>query len=66
MSALTIPISPHGSYRRCDPLSRAKKTAASGMDAQTKRLQIISENLANIHTTAPDPHSDPYRRRVVR
>jgi flagellar basal-body rod protein FlgC len=48
-----------------DILLRAKRTAASGMDAQTMRLQVISENLANIHTTAPDPESDPYRRRMV-
>jgi flagellar basal-body rod protein FlgC len=46
-------------------LGRAKKIAASGMDVQTDRLQVISENLANYHTTAPDPQSDPYRRRTA-
>ncbi|MDR1267146.1 MAG: flagellar basal body protein [Holosporales bacterium] len=54
---------PH--FHADDALSRAKEAAVSGMDAQTVRLQTISENLANIHTTAADPYSDPYRRRMV-
>jgi flagellar basal-body rod protein FlgC len=64
--SLTIPLSPHGSHSKHDPLSRAKEIAASGLDAQTKRLQTISENLANANVTAADPNSDPYRRMIVR
>ena len=62
----TFPLLPRGSYPKHDLLSRAKEIAASGMDAQIKRLQTISENLANANVTAADPDSDPYRRMIVR
>jgi flagellar basal-body rod protein FlgC len=63
---LTLPLSARGSYPERDLLSRAKGIAASGMDAQIKRLQTISENLANANVTASDPNSDPYRRMIAR
>ncbi|MDR2416761.1 MAG: flagellar basal body protein [Holosporales bacterium] len=62
----TLPLPSRKSYPEHDPLSRAKGIAASGMDAQIKRLQTISENLANANVTAADPNSDPYRRMIVR
>jgi flagellar basal-body rod protein FlgC len=39
--------------------------AASGMRAQTGRMRIISENIANADSTATTPGGDPYRRRIV-
>ena len=39
--------------------------AASGMRAQTGRMRIISENIANADSTAATPGGDPYRRRIV-
>ena len=39
--------------------------AASGMHAQTGRMRIISENIANANSTAPTPGGDPYRRKIV-
>ncbi len=39
--------------------------SASGMDAQTSRLRIIAENLANQDTTGSTPGADPYRRKTV-
>ena len=39
--------------------------AATGMRAQTGRMRIISENIANADSTATTPGGDPYRRRIV-
>jgi flagellar basal-body rod protein FlgC len=39
--------------------------SASGMDAQTSRLRIIAENMANQDTTGSTPGADPYRRKTI-
>lgn len=39
--------------------------SASGMDAQTTRLRVIAENIANQDTTGTSPGADPYRRKTV-
>ncbi len=46
-------------------LDTALGIAASGMDAQTTRLRVIAENLANQDTTGSTPGADPYRRKTV-
>lgn len=46
-------------------ISKALAVSARGMDAQTARLRIIAENLANQDTTGSTPGADPYRRKVV-
>jgi flagellar basal-body rod protein FlgC len=38
--------------------------AATGLRAQSSRMRIISENIANATSTAQTPNGDPYRRRV--
>jgi flagellar basal-body rod protein FlgC len=38
--------------------------AASGLRAQSGRMKVISENLANADSTADRPGADPYRRKV--
>lgn len=38
--------------------------AASGMRAQSKRIRVVSENIANANTTALRPGEDPYRRQI--
>jgi flagellar basal-body rod protein FlgC len=38
--------------------------AASGLRAQTGRMRVIAENIANADSTAQKPGADPYRRRV--
>lgn len=48
-----------------DPLRAATSIAGSGLDAQSLRLRVISENLANAQSTGPTPGSDPYQRKVV-
>lgn len=46
-------------------LTKSMITSASGMDAQTVRLRVIAENLANLDTTGSSPGADPYRRKTV-
>ena len=38
--------------------------AASGLRAQTGRMRVISENIANVDSTSQTPGGDPYRRRI--
>ncbi|MGH7089564.1 MAG: flagellar basal body rod protein FlgC [Stellaceae bacterium] len=39
--------------------------AYSGMTAESARLKVIAENLANADSTAATPGGEPYRRRLV-
>jgi flagellar basal-body rod protein FlgC len=38
--------------------------AASGLRAQAGRMRVISENIANAESTAPNAGADPYRRKI--
>jgi flagellar basal-body rod protein FlgC len=38
--------------------------AASGLKAQSGRMRVIAENIANADSTAGAPGADPYRRKV--
>jgi len=42
----------------------AISAAASGMRAQTVRMRIAAENVANAASTGADPNADPFRRRI--
>jgi flagellar basal-body rod protein FlgC len=46
-------------------LNTALSISASGMAAQTTRLRVIAENIANQETTGSAPGSDPYRRKTI-
>ena len=48
-----------------DPLSSALRIGASGLEAQSKRLRVVTENLANAQSTGKTPGSDPYARKVI-
>lgn len=39
--------------------------SAAGMQAQSQRLRVIAENVANAGSVAAEPGKDPYRRKVV-
>jgi flagellar basal-body rod protein FlgC len=45
--------------------SKSMAVAASGMRAQTERMKIISENIANANSTSAVKGGDPYRRKVA-
>ena len=46
-------------------ISKAIAISASGMDAQTARLRVIAENLANQDSTGSTPAAEPYRRKTI-
>jgi flagellar basal-body rod protein FlgC len=48
-----------------DPLQSIARIAASGMTAQTARLRVISENVANADSTGATPGDDPFRRKTI-
>ena len=48
-----------------DPLLSTMRTAASGLQSQSMRMRIVSENLANIESTGTTPGAEPYRRKLV-
>jgi len=45
-------------------MNAALNVAASGLRAQTARMKVIAENIANANSTAPNPDADPYQRKV--
>jgi len=46
-------------------LSTTVGISASGMDAQSQRLRVIAENIANKDTTGSSPGANPYRRKTI-
>ena len=45
--------------------SKSMAVIASGMRAQSARMKIIAENIANANSTAQTPGGDPYRRKIA-
>lgn len=45
--------------------SKSMAVIASGMRAQSARMKIIAENIANANSTATTPGGDPYRRKIA-
>jgi flagellar basal-body rod protein FlgC len=43
---------------------RSILVAATGLRAQSGRMRVIAENIANANSTAQTPGGEPYRRRV--
>ncbi len=48
-----------------DPLVTSGRLAATGLAAQSARLQVVSENLANAHSTSNRPGDAPYARKIA-
>lgn len=46
-------------------LLQSFKISAAGMRAQSTRLRVISENIANANSLATEPGKQPYRRKVI-
>lgn len=40
------------------------KIAGSGLNAQTARMRVIAENMANADSAGKTPGEDPYRRKI--
>jgi flagellar basal-body rod protein FlgC len=48
-----------------DPVRAAGATAFSGLNAQSIRMKVIAENIANAQSTGKTPGADPYRRKTI-
>lgn len=48
-----------------DPLLSATRLASAGLEAQSLRMRVVSENLANAQSTGETPGADPYARKTV-
>jgi flagellar basal-body rod protein FlgC len=48
-----------------DPLIASQKSAAAGLFAQSARMRVVSENIANASSTGKTPGSDPYQRKTI-
>ena len=48
-----------------DPLTASLRVAAAGLEAQSARMRVVSENLANAQSTGKTPGADPYTRKYV-
>lgn len=48
-----------------DPIKVAMQVASSGLEAQSRRMLVVSENLANATSTGSAPGAAPYTRKTV-
>lgn len=48
-----------------DPLQSILKVGASGLEAQSARMRVLSENIANANSTGNTPGADPYTRKMI-
>ena len=48
-----------------DPLIASAKAASNGLFAQSTRMRVLSENIANSETTGKTPGADPYQRKTI-
>ena len=48
-----------------DPIKASMSIAGSGLEAQSSRLRVVSENIANADSTGRVGGADPYRRRTI-
>lgn len=48
-----------------DALTATLKIASSGLSAQSSRLRVVSQNLANTQSTGNTAGADPYKRKLI-
>ena len=48
-----------------DPLQASLKIASAGLSANSARMRVTSENIANAQSTGSTPGADPYRRKTI-
>jgi flagellar basal-body rod protein FlgC len=48
-----------------DPLEASIKISSSGMQAQSQRLKVVAQNIANSNVTSKTPNENPYRRKII-
>lgn len=48
-----------------DPLAASMKIAGAGLAAQSARLRVVSENMANAQSTGKTAGAEPYARKTI-
>lgn len=48
-----------------DALAATLKIASSGLSAQSSRLRVVSQNLANAQSTGNTAGAEPYKRKLI-
>lgn len=48
-----------------DAIAATMRIAASGLEAQSTRVRMVSENVANANSLGSAPGADPYRRKTI-
>lgn len=48
-----------------DPLALVSRLAGAGLEAQSYRLRVVSENIANAQSTGSTAGADPYQRKTI-
>jgi flagellar basal-body rod protein FlgC len=48
-----------------DPLQISTRLASAGMEAQSLRLRVVAENIANAQSTGTEAGGDPYQRKTI-
>ncbi|UOM34307.1 flagellar basal body rod protein FlgC [Acuticoccus sp. I52.16.1] len=48
-----------------DPLAMVSRLSGAGLEAQSYRLRVVSENIANVQSTGATPGADPYQRKTI-
>lgn len=48
-----------------DPLASVAFLSGAGLQAQSYRLRVVSENIANAQSTGRTPGADPYQRKTI-
>ena len=48
-----------------DALQASLTVASSGLEAQSTRMRVVSENLANASSTGRTAGGDPYQRKTI-
>lgn len=46
-------------------ITKILDVSSSGMRAQSERMRVIAENMANANSEAQSPGGEPYRRKIV-
>ncbi|MFI4994183.1 MAG: flagellar basal body rod protein FlgC [Hyphomicrobiales bacterium] len=48
-----------------DPLQASMSVAGSGLEVQSTRMRVVSENMANAQSTGSTPGAAPYSRKTI-
>lgn len=64
LSVLLVGLFANNSFA-ADSLTASQRIAAKGMQVQSERLKVISQNIANSNTTGLTAEDTPYKRKVI-